>query len=296
MFTKTSKYHLHFILLGLIISLPLLFHNVNAQTVINVTINQPSALAVSAGADADICLNDTLIIGGLPTASGGTSPYSYAWNPTTGLSGSAVANPTAFPTSTTTYLIAVTDANSCQQTGTVVITVNNLPVADFAYTASNLTISFSDSSSNSVSWSWDFDDGNSSVSKDPGYTYATAGVYNVCLTVTDAFGCVDSTCKSVVAVTTGILELTTGETLSIYPNPYTGQTLISYSLTEEADVTLEVHNLLGAKIKTLVNEHQPPGNYKYNFSAKSSGNAQGIYVVKLKLNNSFYIRKMIEIH
>ena len=291
-----SKYHIHFILLGLIIILPLLFHKVNAQTVINVTINQPSALVASAGADADICLGDSVIIGGLPTASGGTSPYSYAWSPPTGLSGSTVANPAAFPNTTTSYLITATDANNCQQTGTVVITVNNLPVADFAYTASNLTISFSDSSSNAVSWLWDFDDGNSSAGKDPGYTYSTGGTYNVCLTITDAFGCVDSTCKSVVAVTTGILELTTGETLSIYPNPYTGQTLISYSLTEKADVTLEVHNLLCAKIETLVNEHQPPGTYKYNFSAKSSGNAQGIYVVKLKLNNSIYIRKMIEIH
>lgn len=294
MFTKISNSHIHFILLGLIILPSLLFHKVNAQTIINVAINQPSALVASAGADADICLGDTLVIGGLPVASGGTLPYSYAWSPPTGLSGSAVANPAAFPNTTTTYLLAVTDANSCQQTGTVVITVNNLPVADFAYTASNLTISFSDSSSNAVSWSWDFDDGNSSVSEDPGYTYSTGGTYNVCLTVTDAFGCVDSTCKSVVAVATGISELSTGETLSIYPNPYTGQTLISYSLTEKANVTLEVHNLLGAKIETLVNENQQPGAYKYNFSAESSGNAQGIYVVKLKLNNSIYIRKIIE--
>ncbi len=63
------------------------------------------------------------MIGGSPTASGGKSPYTYSWTPTTGLNDSTKPNPTASPTSTTTYTVTVTDANGCTDTDDVVVTV-----------------------------------------------------------------------------------------------------------------------------------------------------------------------------
>ena len=45
------------------------------------------------------------------TVSAGAAPFTYAWSPTTGLSGSSVPNPSAAPGSTTTYTLTVTDAN-----------------------------------------------------------------------------------------------------------------------------------------------------------------------------------------
>ena len=279
----------------LLIIVALFFYNARSQTVINVTINQPATLTADAGTDASICLGDSITIGASPTASNGTSPYTYSWSPVTGLSNSTVANPTAFPNTTATYTIIVTDDNGCQDTNSVTITVNSLPVPNFGYTASNLFFSFSDSSTNAVSWLWDFGDGNLSTNQNPTYTYSTEGTYKVCLTITDAPGCKDSTCKSVDAVTTGIEESQYSETLSIYPNPYTGQTQIAYSLTQKRDVMLEVYNLLGEKIETLVNEFQQAGAYKYYFSAKSSGYAEGVYIVKLRFNNRIYIQKLMKL-
>lgn len=68
-----------------------------------------------------------------------------------------------------------------------------VPVANF--TAGNLTgvdtltVQFSDLSSGSPSeWLWDFGDGNTSGEKNPEYTYAAPGVYDVTLTVTNAEG------------------------------------------------------------------------------------------------------------
>jgi hypothetical protein len=43
---------------------------------------------------------------------GGTSPYTYAWTPTTGLSNPSIQNPVANPSSTTTYKVTVTDSQS----------------------------------------------------------------------------------------------------------------------------------------------------------------------------------------
>lgn len=76
---------------------------------------------VNAGTDKTICFANSTTL-----AVTGTS-FSYSWSPTTGLSCSTCANPTASPTSTTTYIVTGTDTNSCIKTDTVVVKVNPLP-------------------------------------------------------------------------------------------------------------------------------------------------------------------------
>ncbi len=76
-------------------------------------------LAVNAGA---VKFGGTTIGG---TATGGNPTYTYLWSPTTDLSSSTVAVPTALCTgATTTYTVTVTDANSCTATSSVVVTRN----------------------------------------------------------------------------------------------------------------------------------------------------------------------------
>lgn len=76
-----------------------------------------------AGADQTIVEGDAVQIGGSPTASGGTAPYTYAWTPATGLNDATLANPTASPTTTTEYIVVVTDANNCTGSDTVTVEV-----------------------------------------------------------------------------------------------------------------------------------------------------------------------------
>jgi gliding motility-associated-like protein len=89
----------------------------NADT-ITVTVN--NLPTISAGSDVAICFGDTTQL----LASGGNS---YVWSPITGLSSSTIANPLAFPTSTTSYIVNGTDNNLCVNKDTVVVTVNPLP-------------------------------------------------------------------------------------------------------------------------------------------------------------------------
>jgi PKD repeat protein len=69
---------------------------------------------------------------------------------------------------------------------------NTAPVANFTYTTSGLTATFTDSSTdaqnNITSRSWNFGDGTTSTSTNPTKTYSAAGTYTVTETVTDAGG------------------------------------------------------------------------------------------------------------
>jgi len=80
-------------------------------------------------------------------------------------------------------------------------TTNTSPTAKFEFTATGLTVQFTDQSTDSdgtvVEWSWDFGNGSSSTVQNPEHTYSTSISYLVTLTVTDDQGTTDSTTLSV---------------------------------------------------------------------------------------------------
>jgi Zn-dependent metalloprotease len=85
---------------------------------------------VNAGRDSGWCAGGTavpVVLGGSPTASGGSTPYIYTWSPATSLSSSSVANPTTTTTTNKTYALSVTDLYNCVGRDTVLITINPLP-------------------------------------------------------------------------------------------------------------------------------------------------------------------------
>ncbi len=117
------------------------------------------ALVANAGNAQDICNGSSVSIGGNPTASGGIPGYTYVWSPSSGLSSSTIANPTASPTVTTTYTVTVSDNNGGTATSTVVVTVNatpaltNLPPFPF-YCQSATVVYFPTSNVAGATFSW----------------------------------------------------------------------------------------------------------------------------------------------
>ncbi|NTW31164.1 MAG: PKD domain-containing protein [Bacteroidetes bacterium] len=89
-------------------------NNCTATDFIQVTVN-PLPLA-EAGSNLTICYADSTRL----NASGGTD---YVWFPTTKLSNSNIFNPFAFPLTSTTYSVTVTDNNGCSAADNVAITV-----------------------------------------------------------------------------------------------------------------------------------------------------------------------------
>ena len=72
------------------------------------------------------------------------------------------------------------------------------------------------------------------------------------------------------------------------PNPFNASTSIEYALLESAWVQLEVYDMLGRKVKTLVNEKQSEGEYFFNWDAISEGGEKlnsGTYFYQLSVDN-----------
>src|ERR1051326_7226159 len=91
----------------------------NTATV-TVTVHPLPVVTVTPSAPA-ICIGGNVSL----TASGAST---YNWAPSTGLSCTTCANPTASPTVTTTYTVTGTSSFGCTSTATVTVTVNPLPV------------------------------------------------------------------------------------------------------------------------------------------------------------------------
>jgi hypothetical protein len=75
-----------------------------------------------------------------------------------------------------------------------------------------------------------------------------------------------------------------------YPNPFNPSTTIQYSITEPGLVKLELYDVLGNKIRDLVNEFREMG--AYNVVLNASNLPSGIYFYKISVNNYVAIQKM----
>lgn len=65
-----------------------------------------------------------------------------------------------------------------------------------------------------------------------------------------------------------------------YPNPFNPTTSISYSIAKAGPVKLQVYNLLGNEIATIVNEHKNAGVHKASFDASMLPSGVYIYIIQ----------------
>ncbi len=122
-------------------------------------VESPKSNTASAAIDSPLSVTATASPNTIPngssstltaTATGGNGSYTYSWTPTTGLSNSHVQSPTASPSITTTYTVAVS-SNGQNATANVTVNVVRAPT-NLQYTVNGSTVNLTWTISNTYSY------------------------------------------------------------------------------------------------------------------------------------------------
>jgi|GEM_PF-1254655 len=102
--------------------------------------------------------------------------------------------------------------------------------------------------------------------------------------------------KTPIALKAGGAQLPTEYALrGNYPNPFNAKTVISFALPQESKVTLDIYNILGQKVRTLVDGTMPAGTYNQEWDGtdhNGMGVASGVYLYKLKADKFSRVDRM----
>ncbi len=244
--------------------------------------------------------------------------YTYLWDFGDGNTSAAQSPTHTYATGNYTVCLTVS-AGSCSNTMCQNITVTgalNTCMALFnvaqdtnsvnpnAYTVTDLSFG------GNLTYSWNFGDSTFSAVQHPSHTYANIGPYQLCLTVDNGSGCVQTYCDSLFAVdslhthlqpitinvvdgpgfgtTVGINDVITNGDFIISPNPCSDKITIDGSLVRSfIGSTIKIQNILGeivfeTKIQTLKPEMD------------LSSFPKGIYFVDLQTKRGIVIKKLIK--
>lgn len=87
-------------------------------------------------------------------------------------------------------------------------------------------------------------------------------------------------------------RLPTGFTLAEnYPNPFNASTIIHYGLPVTSNVTIEIYDILGRRVKTLVNEEQQAGYHQVTWDASEL--SSGLYFYRIQAGDYAETKKML---
>ena len=81
-----------------------------------------------------------------------------------------------------------------------------------------------------------------------------------------------------------------------YPNPFNPVTNILYDIPEVSEVNLEIYNVMGQRVRTLVQGTQEPGRYKIIWNATNDfGQAlsSGMYIYRIQAGDFVSVKKLV---
>lgn len=146
------------------------------------------------------------------------------------------------------------------------------PVAAFtAMALEDGQVEFTDESENGpTEWLWNFGDGTTSTEQNPLHTYLGSGLYNVCLTASNAAG--ESTiCQDVNVVINSAGEAGLAEGLKAYPSPAREMLFVEFGALQGKPVQLDIYNALGQRLLQQQFDNAPSGAWGLDVTALQPG-------------------------
>jgi PKD repeat protein len=229
----------------------------------------------------------------IATATGGTAPYNYQWN-------NGATTPTINGLVPGIYSVCVTDINGCTACDAVTVGPNALNCfANFSLYADSvvphtywgINQSFG---APPIQYLWSWGDGTSDTAAFPSHTYAAAGYYTICLTLSDSAGCSSTYCDTMLLnrmsnamitvniippAVTGIAANEGTGSLPLYPNPAKDYVVVRSVSPKEKLISAAIFNSTGTvvAIKEMKNNTFDVSNI-----------SQGIYFAKFLHPNGKY--------
>lgn len=241
-----------------------------ADTVI---VSEFSPASVDLGPDQFICLGDSAAL----DAGSGFSAYSWSSG------GSAQIESVG---SAGSYIVNVTDGNSCTDSDSIVVSLFPQPVSSFTFSSVSLSTSFTNTSTGGSTYFWDFGDGNTSTDFDTVHVFSASGTYNVCLTVTSADNCETTTCTSVIVTNTGLNNELSSAGINVYPNPAKDNVWINSSISHD-EVNIFITDMLGKVI--FKRSFKNFTGQSIDLSTFNSGN----YIIQIIIDGRYYHTPLI---
>ncbi len=235
---------------------------------------------------SSICRGDSTTISANPKAS------SYKWTPDLNIACNTCQSTSAYPNSTRTYDLTMTDSNECVTEDAVTIDVfDGAPAIDsFNVDMIDNTALINFGASNEDKVVWDYGDGTTNNETDPvfQYEYADDGNYTITLKVINPC---DTTVETtdVVAGVNEPGDKSASPQFSVYPNPTQHTFYLEMDqLTIQEDITVEVHNKLGQKVYNKLYEvHKSNKRLKIDLDQP-----EGIYFISVKTQDGIATRKI----
>ena len=240
----------------------------------SVTITEPTALIASPLSQTNIaCFGDATGAAAV-TASGGTSPYTYAWSP----AGGNAANATGLTANS--YTVVISDANNC--TVSQAFTITQPTAIASTVTATDATTAGGNDGSVNITVSggtapYTYEWSNSVATED--LTAVAAGTYTV--TITDANGCTSTASGTVLDGPIAVGMTNNNININLFPNPTADNATLSIELANMADVNITITNVVGQVMQSM----NATALTNKQFTLNMSDWAAGIYFVRVNVGN-----------
>ncbi len=183
---------------------------------------------------------------------------------------------------TYTVELIVNTASGCADTTELDVTAYAQPSAEFSINpvCLNNNSVFTDLSDitpvdgdNITNWQWDFDNGSTSTQQNPSNAYAAEGIFNVSLTVTTNFGCVDVFTTDAVVWPLPSVDFTPVDVCLDFSTEFSDQSTISNAFTNNnlVDWEWDFGDGNGSNVQNPTHTYDNEGNYDANLIV-TSGN------------------------
>ena len=268
------------------------------STTKNPSVGSPATVTADAGTDfTKNCTDNTT---GKQIGEASQAGFTYSWSPTTGLSDATVSNPTANPSSNTTYTVTKTNTSSgCSDTDDITVTVNTsapsftvcLVQPDLCNQYGSVTFSASGGSD----YRYSIDGGTDFTN--------TSGIFNNLVSgsvtnfkVKSDNGCIATlNCNTTSNCSSGAARMNTNTyqtpeqkivveeqaKVTAYPNPFNDRVKFVVTSSVSGRGNLEVFNMLGQKVKTVFQGNIVAGTQTFELSLSKQQLANLIYVFRV---------------